>query len=137
MKFFIDNNLPPNWSGCLRESSLRQFTPIKNVENVEHLKERFEGNTPDIEWIQKLASEKDWTIISGDGFRKQNGGERRVLRQSGLSVFVLQRSWSTHQYWEKTAQLLRWWPRIVEQSNLVEGAAFEVPWLTSKKLKQL
>ena len=137
MKFFIDNNLPPNWSGCLKASSHGQFVPMKNVDDVEHLRKRFSASTPDVSWIQTLATEKDWAIISGDGFRKQNGVERKVLKQSGLSVFVLQRSWAHHPYWEKTAQLLRCWPRIVEQANSVEAAAFEVPWRTTGKFKQI
>ena len=136
MKFFLDNNLPPNLAGCLREASSGHF---KNglVADVVHLRMDFPANTPDIDWIKALASQKDWTIISRDAFRKKNGAERKVLRQSGLSVFVLQSSWSSHPYWDSTAQLLRWWPRIVEQANLVEGAAFEVPWRITGKFKQL
>ncbi|MEO6291862.1 MAG: hypothetical protein ABIO88_04500 [Burkholderiaceae bacterium] len=136
MNFFLDNNLPPNWSGCLRASSLNHFAH-DDVDKVVHLKEKFKPSTPDIDWIKNLATEKNWTIISLDAFRKQNGAERKVLRQSGLSLFVLQSSWANHQYWEKTAQLLRWWPRIVEQANSVDGAAFEVPWRTTGKFKQI
>jgi len=104
---------------------------------VIHLRSRFAPNTPDIDWIQELALEKNWTIISGDAFRKRNGVERKVLRQSGLSVFVLQSSWANFQYWEKTAQLLRWWPRIVDQANSVDQIAMEVPWRVAGKFRQL
>lgn len=102
-----------------------------------HLKERFDANTPDVDWINALAAEKNWTILSGDAFRKGNGIERKVLRQSGLSVFVLQKSWSNYTYWEKTALLLLWWPRMVVQANAVERFAMEVPWRTAGKFNQL
>jgi hypothetical protein len=101
------------------------------------LRSRFAANTPDIDWIQELASERDWTIISGDAFRKRNGVERKILRRSGLSVFVLQSSWANYPYWDKTANLIRWWPRIVDQANAVEAIAMEVPWRIAGKFKQL
>lgn len=136
MKFFLDNNLPTNWAACLSGASHHQFVSSA-VEDVIHLKTQFRPNTPDIEWIEALADEKNWTIISGDAFRNQNGMERKVLHQSGLSVFVLQSSWASYPYWEKTAQLIRWWPRIVAQANAVDRIAMEVPWKTTGKFKQL
>jgi hypothetical protein len=59
------------------------------------------------------------------------------LRQSGLIVFCLSKQWSTQQYWEKCAHLLRWWPHIVDQAERLQGgAAFRVPWkLSSGKPK--
>jgi len=75
------------------------------------------------------ANKKNWVILSGDAFRKANGAERKVLREKKLSVFVLQSSWSIHTYRDKTAQLVQWWPRIVDQSAEVDGIAMEVPWL--------
>lgn len=136
MNFFLDNNVPPNWAVCLSACSRSQFAEGK-VREVTHLKTRFPVDTQDVTWIQALAIEKDWTILSGDAFRKGNGVERKILRKSGLSVFVLQSSWSSYPYWEKTAQLLRWWPRIVEQANAVDKIAMEVPWRISGKFKQL
>lgn len=128
--------MPPSWAACLSACSRSQFVGGA-VEEVVHLKGRFPENTPDVNWIQALANEKDWTILSGDAFRKGNGVERKILQKSGLSVFVLQSAWSSYPYWEKTAQLLRWWPRIVEQANVVDGLAMEVPWRLSGRFKQL
>jgi hypothetical protein len=104
---------------------------------VSHLRDAFPANTPDLDWLNALANEGGWTIISLDAFRKKAGAERKVIRESGLSVFVLQPSWANYPYWDKTAQLMRWWPRIVEQANLVEAIAMEVPWKISGKFKQL
>lgn len=136
MKFFLDNNLPPSWAACLSACSRSQFVDGA-VEEVAHLKIRFPANTPDVDWIHSLASEKNWTILSGDAFRKGNGAERKILRKSGVSVFVLQSSWSSYPYWEKTSQLMRWWPRIVDQANAVDSIAMEVPWRSSGRFKQL
>lgn len=136
MKFFLDNNLPPNWAACLSGCSKSQFDG-DHVETVVHLQHMFRARTPDVEWIQTLSVQRSWAIISGDAFRKRAGAERQVLRQSGLSVFVLQPSWSSYPYWDKTAQLVKWWPRIVEQANTVEGVALEVPWKLSGKFRQL
>lgn len=97
----------------------------------------FDANTDDLRWIQQLSKENDWVIISQDKFRKKQGGERLALKASGISVFVLQNSWSSYPYWEKTAQLVRWWPRIVEQANKVGGIAMEVPWKFGSKFQQL
>jgi hypothetical protein len=136
LNFFLDNNLPPSWSPCLSACCKSQFS-ADEVGQVVHLKERFDASTQDVDWINALAAEKNWTILSGDGFRKGNGIERKVLRQSGLSVFVLQKSWSNYAYWEKTAHLLLWWPRMVAQANAVERFAMEVPWRTAGKFNQL
>jgi hypothetical protein len=136
LKFFLDNNLPPNWAACLSGCSRSQFN-AGHVSQISHLRDLFEPSTPDLEWLQKLALERGWTIISLDTFRKSAGAERRVIRENGLSVFVLQPSWASYPYWDKTAQLIRWWPRIVEQANSVEAIAMEVPWKLSGKFKQL
>lgn len=136
MNFFLDNNLPPSWAPCLSACSKSQFS-TDEVGQVVHLRERFAQNTQDVEWINSLSLEKNWTILSGDAFRKGNGVERKVLRQSGLSVFVLQKSWANYGYWEKTAHLLLWWPRIVSQANAVDRFAMEVPWRTAGKFNQL
>ncbi len=69
MNFFVDNNLPPSWAACLSACGTSQFPPGE-VESVVHLKDRFKPNTPDLEWIEQLAAEKSWTILSGDAFRK-------------------------------------------------------------------
>ena len=78
-----------------------------------------------------------WSIISRDGFRKQKGAERQVQRQLGLSVFVLQKSWSSRRYWEMTAQFVHWWPRIVEHACATERVAMEIPWSISGRFQQI
>ncbi|GAA0515035.1 hypothetical protein N5K27_14005 [Pigmentiphaga sp. GD03639] len=135
MNFLLDNNLPPQWAPALAEAS--QGVLAGRIGEVCHLRSRFPKNTDDIVWLRTLGEERDWAILSVDAFRKKNGAERQVIRQYGLSVFVLQSSWSSRKYWDKLSQLVLWWPRIVDQANTVERAAVEVPWRVSTRFKQL
>lgn len=126
MKFFIDNNLPPALAHALRE--------LSKTENHEviHLKDRFAPNTPDTDWIGCLSQESEWVVVTHDNFNK--GLEREALRSAGLRVFFLDKSWSDHKFWEKAHNLIKWWPRIIEQAAGIQGgAAFKVKWNFSGK----
>lgn len=126
MKFFIDNNLPPPLAHALCELS----KPDNHT--VVHLKDNYAPDTPDVTWISSLSQEGGWVVITHDKLNK--GLEREALRQAGLLVFFLDKSWSDHKFWEKAYQLVRWWPRIVEQAGGIQGgAAFKVKWNFSGK----
>lgn len=128
MKLFIDNNLPPALAHALRELS----KPDSHL--VLHLKDKFASNTLDLDWINHLSKEGSWVVITHDNLNK--GLEREALRQAGLLVFFLDKSWSDHNFWDKAYQLVRWWPRIIEQaSGISGGAAFKVKWNFSGKGK--
>jgi len=135
LKFLLDNNLPPALARALHELSNHNSNASHEVVA---LRDKFPPSTPDAEWIQALASEGGWVVITHDRFRKAM--EPEVLRRSGLRVFLLGKSWGSHQFWDKAHQLIRWWPAIVAQAERLEGAAaFEVPWRFSGqgKFKQL
>ncbi|MEQ1526471.1 MAG: DUF5615 family PIN-like protein [Gallionella sp.] len=126
MKFLVDNNLPPALAHALRELSKPE-----NHEVV-HLKDRFRANTPDIDWINDLSLEGAWIVITHDSLNK--GLEREALRRAGLLVFFLDKSWKDHKFWEKAHNLVKWWPRIIEQASGIQGgAAFKVKWNFSGK----
>jgi len=131
VKFFIDNNLPPALAHALRELS----KPENHV--VRHLKEQFAADTPDIEWVNSLSKEGGWIVVTHDNLNK--GLEREALRRAGLLVFFLDKSWKDHGFWDKAHNLVKWWPRIIEQAGGIEGgAAFQVKWnLTGKGQFQL
>lgn len=129
MRFFFDNNLSPHLAKAL--AALCRPEGVA----VEHLRHRFPKNITDVEWIDRLAKEGEWSVITQDRLIR-NPLEKEAFRQSGLTAFVLTRAWASHRYWEKAARLVRWWPRIMEQAELIEGgAAFEVPWRFSGKGK--
>ena len=124
MKFFFDNNLSPYLASALRE--LSHIEP--HVDEVIHLRDKFPPNTKDHDWINALAREGGWVIISQDGLQK-NDAERRALKMSGLIVFVLQKQWAQKSHWPKAHNLVLWWPAIIGQSQKIKGgAAFRVPW---------
>jgi hypothetical protein len=131
LKFFFDNTTPPRLVDALR--SLEGPEGHK----LEHLRERFSADTPDVNWIRTLAAEGDWVIISGDIRISQNQFERRAWLESGLTAFFLGKGWTTLKLWDQSWRFLKWWPDIVAQAARIRpGAGFVVP-VKSSKLEQL
>lgn len=92
----------------------------------------FPPNTTDEAWIETLSKQGGWSIVTHDKLNK--GLEREALRRAGLIVFLLDRGWSNHTFWDKAHNLVRWWPRIIDQSGGMRGgAAFKVPYNFSGK----
>lgn len=136
MNFLFDNNLPPALARAL--SALSSVEP--DVARVVHLTELFPPATADEVWIPGLAAHgADWYIVSQDKFRKSRGSEREALRRAGHTTYVLDKSWMKFRYWDKAAQLLRWWPRLLEHARLTQGGVHRVQWHYSptKKLDSL
>ena len=126
MKFFVDNNLPPALAKALHALS------ESSGHSAIHLKERFAEDTVDSDWIDVLAQEGGWSVITHDKLNK--GLEREALRRAGLIVFFLDKGWSNHKFWDKAHNIVRWWPRIIEQAEGIRGgAAFKVPYNLSGK----
>lgn len=123
MKFLFDNNLPPSLARGVGE--LSRFDP--QVEAVLPLRDKFPANAPDTDWLPALLEEGGWIVVSIDRFRKTDA-ERELLRRQGLTVFVLDRQWSGKPYWIQTAQLILWWPKILEVAKLTSRTALRIPW---------
>ena len=123
MKYLIDNNLPPALAHAIRELST-----IRDNTEVYALKDKFPPATKDIDWITALSEDNDWVVISQDRFKKGNE-EKEALRRSGLTVFFLEKQWSKKKYWEKSHNLVRWWPAIMDHAErMTGGSAFKVKW---------
>lgn len=128
MKFFVDNNLPPALARALGALSAQEH------HSVVPLRDKFSPDVTDETWIENLSREGQWVVITHDNLNK--GLEREALRQAGLLVFFLDKSWRDHKFWDKAYQLVRWWPRIIDQAEGIQGgAAFKVPWNFSGKGK--
>lgn len=56
MRFIFDNNL----SIYLAKAIAALCEPEEVV--VSHIREKFPEGTPDVEWISRLAVEKDWAV---------------------------------------------------------------------------
>lgn len=106
---------------------------------VVHLRDRFSPNTKDIDWISDLGQEGEWVVISADLRITKNKHEREAWRQAAITIFFFAKGWQNQDFWEQSWRLVRWWPRIAEQAELVQpGAAFQIPLsYKSGKFKQL
>lgn len=134
MKFLCDANISPYFAKALDALS------SPHGHSVIHLSDRFPPGAPDTKWIEDLAVEGGWAVVTHDRAMSRRPVEQEALRRSGLIVFMLARAWNSQPHWSQAAALVRWWPRILEQSALVAGgAAFEVPFGFSakKRLKQM
>ncbi|WP_238446933.1 hypothetical protein [Azohydromonas australica] len=133
LRFLFDNNLPPALARALKELSRRE---AGHVQDVIALRDRFPQNTPDTVWLEELGREGGWSIVSGDQFNKSDA-EKELIRKAGFNVFVLHRSWAKYPYWPKAANMVAWWPRIIEQASLASRSAFRVPWKTADRFEQI
>lgn len=127
MKFLFDNNLPPFLARGIGE--LSKFEP--DVGRVIALRDKFPQATPDEEWLSALAEEGGWVVLSIDRFNK-SAAERELVRRHGLTVFVLDPQWSKP-YWVQSAQLVKWWPKILDVARLTSKSAMRVPWNFTNK----
>ena len=80
MNFFLDNNLSPRLSRALNELE------GENGHTVVHLRERFDRNATDEEWLRGLSGDR-WCIITGDFRISRNPHEVKARNESGHTVF--------------------------------------------------
>ncbi|WP_338414361.1 hypothetical protein [uncultured Sphaerotilus sp.] len=123
MKFLFDNNLSPHLARGLAEFSK---TDVR-VTQIVPLRDRFAQNAKDEVWLPELANDGGWAIVSIDQFKKTTA-ERELVRKHGLMVFVLDKQWSGKPFWEMSAQLVQWWPTILDVAALTSKAAYRVPY---------
>jgi hypothetical protein len=119
---FLDNNLSPYLARAL--NALLE----PEGDQVVHLSERFPRQTEDRIWINALGEEGGWVVISADRRIYRNRLEREAWRRSRLVVFFLAPQWARARHTGIAWRLIRWWPRIREQTAIVAApAAFELP----------
>lgn len=70
MKFFMDNNISPVYTHALAILAEVQ----KN--DIHHLRDFFDENAEDVDWIRALGSDGGWVIISGDQRISRNKAEQ-------------------------------------------------------------
>jgi len=130
LNFLLDNNLPPRVAralSCLSKPDGHVVIPLRD---------KFEKNTPDIEWIQSLSTEiEEWVIISKDIGITRKKIEREVWEKSNLTAFFLVKGWNNIDFWDLAWKLVKWWPIIVDQAIRIQsGTGFLVP-VSGSKLK--
>lgn len=107
MRFFIDNNIAPKLA-----RGFHQF--VKGEHEVVHLRDRFAGNTPDVDWMRKLAEEAEWVILSGDVAIRSNPHEVAAWKQSGHTIFFLKAGWTNFEPWLQIQKLAKCFPEIIK-----------------------
>ena len=132
MRFFFDNNLPPRLARAID-------VLLGDSGKAVHLTDRFTPDTPDIEWISALASEGNWVIISGDVRITRNPQQCKAWQEANLTTFFLpKKKWMASDPWLQAANLVRWWPDIMDQARRVApGAGFLVPFKYKGRFEQV
>ena len=130
MRFFFDNCLPPRFA-C----ALQAFEEGKC--QIVHLRDKFSPDVEDADWIEKRGAEGGWTIVSADSRIPRNPQIRAAWRGSKLTAFFFEKGWANHAFEERAWRIMRWWPLIKKQAELVTpGQGFLVP-VNFGKLKVL
>lgn len=132
MNVLLDNNISPLVA--------RAINVIVEPDGhcVAALRDKFAQDTQDVDWIRALGREGRWLVISGDVHITKRAAERAAWGNSDLLGFFLAPPWSRMRNIEKAGRLLLWWPKILDQANLVAGGAlFQLPVNTGSRLKQL
>jgi hypothetical protein len=128
LKALVDENLPHSLARALSELAKAQ-----DQDEVMHVFDVAERATPDDELFRIIAAQGFRVHITQDNHNRK-ALERRVIAECGLIVFQLAKSWSSQQYWEKSVQLIRWWPAIRSHAERMRPPAiFGVPWKLSGK----
>lgn len=121
MRFFFDNCTSPAYAEAIQALVRREG------HEVVHLRGKFPADTPDVLWINQLATEQNWVIISGDVRITRNDHEKAKWLESRLTAFFLAKGWQNLTFWDQAAKLIQRWPDITEQALRVEpGAGFIV-----------
>ncbi len=120
MKFFFDNNLSPKLAHGLHMM-------VEPDHQVFHLKDKFPPNAEDVVWMQALAKEKDWIIVTADVRIGRNPHEIRAWKEAGHTIFFLKPGWTDLQFWEQANKFTKSFRQIIEQAKRAnQGDAFTV-----------
>jgi len=106
MKCLFDNNMPSKLAKTLR------FLEGDDGIVVEHIKDKFRPDTPDIEWIEKLSKEGDWFVITQDNQIRKRVHERKAWQESHIPIVFLNKSWINFNLWDTAWRLIKYWPDL-------------------------
>jgi hypothetical protein len=117
VRFFLDNNLPARLAKALQVLAAPEHEVI-------HLKEKFPPSTPDEMWMQGLAKELDWVIISGDIRIGKNPHEVRAWHAAGHTVFFLKPGWTNYAFWTQAYKFVKCFPDIIATAAKAKSGDF-------------
>jgi PIN like domain len=128
LKLLIDNSLSPRIAHCL------QALFIDDHEIVP-LRKKFAENATDVEWITALSQERGWAVITRDLQIKRRPHERAALDKADIVFFFLGGAWRKMTVEETAVRLIRWIPKIAQQTMLAASGRFELPIKSTTKLR--
>lgn len=132
MKFFFDNNLPPQLAKALNEL----VSPEGH--QVSHLRDKYQADTSDIDWLTALARESDgpWIIVSGDMRISRLKAERKAWLDSGHIIFFLSKGWTNIEPYTQLSKLIKMFPEVVRMAVRARpGDGFIIPPSANKPKK--
>jgi len=131
VRFFFDN--------CVSVKFVQALSILAQIQGYElvHLTEHFPPDATDEEWLQSLATDRDWVIISGDPRISRGRAQRIAWQESGLTAFFFADGWASKGFWKQAESLVRWWPQIVLKAReATPGTGYLIPW-NGKDFKQI
>lgn len=121
MKFFFDNTFSP---------VLIKFIAALAIEGhyeVKHLRDMFESSIKDHVWINGLAKDGDWVIITGDVRIAKNPVNKAALQESGLTIFYFPKGFTSMNNLEQSWRTIKVWPEIIKIAKKhPKGSSFKI-----------
>jgi hypothetical protein len=127
LKLLLDNNPSPALSRCLE--------PLFPEHKISALRDFFNADTPDVEWISTLSTEGGWAVLTKDLHICTRPHERLALDRSKIVYFFLSGAWKRYSVPETAARLIRLVPLMVAQTSIAERGRFELPINPTSKLR--
>jgi hypothetical protein len=88
VRFFFDRSCPKRLA-----KAVRALEPNHGGDEIVFKDERFPIDTPDTEWIGKLATKKGWVVLSYDYEILRKPIERAAWDEAGLTGFFFDGGW--------------------------------------------
>lgn len=123
MKIFVDNCLPPRMARAFNElvKPNDSFVPLRDFPGLNQ-------SSSDLEWISRLADEKDWIVLTKDKNIMKKPAEKAAFKTAKLTGFFLDKTWSTLDFWTQLSKLAQIMPQILHlAANSPSGTCYKVP----------
>ncbi|MBN2020637.1 MAG: hypothetical protein JW749_10490 [Sedimentisphaerales bacterium] len=125
MIFFFDE--------CISEYAARMLGSFDRRNEMRASIDNFDKGTPDEEWLPKVSSWGDRTVVvSGDARILRNQVQRQVLKECKIAFVYLAPGWTKLPWEEYAWRIVKVWPDIVKN---VEQAPYPSVFEVSLGLK--
>lgn len=128
LNFFFDNCFPKKLTAALIE--------LCPDHHLEHLTTRFRPDAPDAEWVQQLADEGGWIMISGDYDLISVPHVTRLIRENNLVAVVLKKGFTNLGLWDFASKISKAWPSIVDATSRSKPGSIWTLAVRSLKLEE-